>query len=391
MRVWAAALLGLAACSGGNGGFVFEGMVGTDIAAESLSDVLLVPSTIDGARGPTVAVDTGSPLVALTGDLRSPIARLDVLGVSFLDVDFSPLPAGFMEAVGGVVGCTILCDFAVAFDYRGHFVTLDDADLPTDLEPEIEVLMDRKGGGTGRLGAAGPIVTIPPSRLIVSAVVEGTVGRFMVDTGASITFVRGSNAATLALDQRPTASVTFVSQLGAGSVTMMRVQEIALGGARVEGALIGSSSSVDELLGHLAEEVGEPLDGIIGATFLRENHLIVDYPLDRLRFRRYPTQEHFVDPVMAVGIELAIGLDTVAGAFVTIRSVRGDAAIKGIMESQQLVRIQGQPVLGKTGRDIANSLIAPRGSSILIDTFCERDPRCVMPTSRMIRADQRAL
>jgi C-terminal processing protease CtpA/Prc len=57
----------------------------------------------------------------------------------------------------------------------------------------------------------------------------------------------------------------------------------------------------------ISQEVGMPLDGLVGGTFLREFFVTVDYQARLLHFRRYANRDHIVDEFVRVGLTLTQG------------------------------------------------------------------------------------
>jgi hypothetical protein len=68
---------------------------------------------------------------------------------------------------------------------------------------------------------------------------------------------------------------------------------------------------IETLVDSLSEEVGHPVDGMLGGAVLREFYVTFGYPEGRLTLRRYKTRDHIHDEYRRVGIAL---VPSVAGA-----------------------------------------------------------------------------
>jgi hypothetical protein len=63
---------------------------------------------------------------------------------------------------------------------------------------------------------------------------------------------------------------------------------------------------MEDLLDSLSNEIGRPIDGLLGGAVLREFYVTLGYPQGRLSLKPYTTRDHIHDQYRRVGIELAI-------------------------------------------------------------------------------------
>jgi predicted aspartyl protease len=377
-----AAVSALAACSGSSasGGpdaaLPYTGTLGEPIVVQDVTDILIVPVTVNGVTAAAI-VDTGSPIVALdpasfphaalpdgsgpvdmltVGDLHFPGAT--VIGANLITSPDPSIP------FGGSLGCAVLCEFEVSLNYRDSRLTLGPGAPPANIEtPGVSVPFVLGGGGIVSLTGVPGQVTFPPSRIMLTATIEGTEYPFIVDTGSSLMTLRESLFSGLVKDGRAVISGIDTATVGMQSMSSVaRLRSVVIGGALVEGLVGGDDPNLEQTLDDIAMETGSPVSGLVGGSFLRQFFVVVDYPGAALRLQRYskggPTFDTF-DRV-AIGVAVADGDSpaTVSGVFA------GSAPAKlGVAIGDEVVAIDGE-ALGKLGSTAINQLLSgPLGST----------------------------
>jgi C-terminal processing protease CtpA/Prc len=97
----------------------------------------------------------------------------------------------------------------------------------------------------------------------------------------------------------------------------------------------------DQLIDGLQGELGRPMDGLLGGSFLREFLVTIDYPQGKLQLQRYVPPAAIKDEFKRVGIELGTGSGAHAYA-VAVVYPGSDAEAKGINMGDVLVSVDGQ-------------------------------------------------
>ena len=252
------------------------------------------------------------------------------------------LPSG---RLAGIVGGDLLCHFPISFNYRDATVTLGDATAPANLGTAGNVLIVVEGGGVGgiSLGSTIAVVKIPATRISVTATVEGVSRRFVVDSGASYSVVTPAVFDALVKDGRKVIDMIGAQTvMGAVGTRVTRSRSIVLGSSEVQGSLVSSLDSM--LLAQLGQEVGHPIDGLIGGTFLREFYVTADYAGQQLKLSRYSTRAHIADEFTRAGVALReIANHPVGTARYDVGRVfaGSDAAAKGLVVGTKVLKIDG--------------------------------------------------
>lgn len=356
---------GSAAAGGGDGGVTVavSGPEGEPLAATNVADVLVVPLGVDGTEG-TAVVDTGSPIVALDpsafGATTLPdgagtvstltlgaltFARQYVVGANLLS---SPDPT---VAIGGSLGCDILCAFALSLDYRGSTVTLGASRPPSGVaSPGASLPFTLGGGGTVGLTGVPGSVDFPASRIVVLATIEGQARTMVVDTGNSFVTLRSTIWSGLVADGRgEITGVGTASQSQESSSGVARLRSVVVGGEEVTGLVGSSDPAIDATLDGVAAEIGASIDGLVGGSFLRQFYVTVDYPARVLHLRRYTVGGPTFDTFDRLGFAVA---PAKAGGPSTVAAVLGgtDAARQGVAVGDVVVSVDGHPLapLGET-------------------------------------------
>jgi hypothetical protein len=346
--------LATAACSSSAGPPGVSGTPGQPISVTMLSDTLIVGVTVNGVQG-TAVVDTGSPIVALdptgfagaelpdgAGHVQMTVGALSfadqyVVGAELLTSPDPTIP------LGGSMGCGILCGFAVSFNYRDLELTLGAAPVPSGVtDPGTSVPFTLEGGLTGTIGGVPGIVTFPPSRVPVTATVEGKSYSLLVDSGSSFVVLRQAAFTALVADGRGQLSgIGTATQSAQSSSSVARLRSVIVGGAEVDGLVAAQDANIDATLDEVAIETGHAVDGLVGGSFLRNFYVTVDYPGGAVELRPYATGGPTYDIFDRIGLAISPVDGTVSDVFAGT-----DASAKGVAVGDAIVAIDGKSVAG---------------------------------------------
>jgi hypothetical protein len=380
--VGALSLVATASCGGGSSGppmnpiYGTMGMLGDPSLAVVVSNLIYVDGSINGSGGNSVLIDSGSPVVLLDGDpgtfpgLTLPAMQQVTVDFGFLDasgaavVTIDQIPAlqlttamgtiGSLAGLPGILGGDIMRDFSVQLDYAAPMMEgfcLGCSSGPRgDVEsPGGAVPFTLAGGGVGTIAlnsGNSSTVTIPATRIPLTVQIEGTNHPFILDTGASEVTVTSAVYQALVADGRAQlagglAISTVTNDMENASVT--RAKTISLGGETVNDVpvmTIPVDNTQDDLLGNISSELGYPLDGLLGGSFLKNFLLTIDYPNGTLHLQRYNSPP-IADEFRRVGFTVTV--DAVGKSFVVSHVYPGtDAQMKGVAVDDQVVAIGGQ-------------------------------------------------
>jgi hypothetical protein len=208
--------------------------------------------------------------------------------------------------MSGIVGCTVLCRASLDFDYRNKQLRIGGSPATTATALPFQL----EGGGPA-LAPDGTTIQVPASRARVTGVLEGTRHTFILDTGAEFVVVRTSILSSLTADGRgtlPSTVITAASQNGSTG-TMARLRSLLVAGLEVDRIPGMSDTQFDTVLDAASQDAGETIDGSLGATFLREFDVTIDYPNRTAHFDRYTSRDHIIDWTVRIGIEVGLTPD----------------------------------------------------------------------------------
>lgn len=366
--IWPAALA-LAAC--GDGGFQVEGVLGAENPADFALQTPRLTATVDGVGSGQFLIDTGAPFTILdtdSFDFDDGVQRiaLDAFMVTITDYDvvaYDALPYAMGDdRIDGIIGGDLLSEFALALDYRDERVWLHgdwSGDVPDDLEYlGIEaVAIDVAGGGRyvvpGSCEGGCGTIDVPATRVVVHGVMEGG-ERFaaLVDTGATAVVVSEDLLGRLGDPERPRLDgVTVGTAAGIQSAYFTRIGGVDLDDAAALASVPALVVPGWDLFEAISDEAGEPVDAIIGGSYLRHFVATIDYPGRELVLARYADPSH-IDPREYVGP----GFDIVrsAGQWRVGDVYPGtDAAARGIDGGELVVELGGQPIVDLDGDGVA--------------------------------------
>jgi hypothetical protein len=334
-----------------------------------LFNLIPVDVTIAGASGQGY-VDTGDPLMLLdpttfpsVNDLPpngGPVPSMTVASQSVTNAFALSSSAGLTSPdpafpIGANVGCTAVCAYVAAFDYRGasFFLGSSAPTPPTGLEPETTMGFSFLGGET----LDG--VAIPRSRIVVTVSLEGTHYNMILDSGASIVTVSQAAFTALTADGRAQLMGGDVETTsGTSTSSLTRAASIAVGSVEVDSVVVAHDTSFDTNLAAISMDAGETIDGSLGGDFLHDFYVTVDYPSTTLHFARYSDLSFAIDEAEQIGISLNQG-----GSDYFVGAVSTDAAAQGITVGDQVVAIEGIALSGLTVSQATLPLYGPVGST----------------------------
>ncbi len=356
-RVFAIALVASAGC-GSSGGLDYSGTPGQEVPVTIASAVPVIDASADGAPG-RFLVDSGSPVTILdlaAGDPGTRRIALDAFALTFPDVPVATfdLFAGSEQAFDGLVGGDVLSGFALTLDYRDQRGWLEEEDdaLPAGVDPatvDAPLWADAQLRGGGHLDVPGCSggdcsVDVRATRLLVEASIESAPPAwFLIDTGATAVVLAPSIADALGGAGRPRLDgVTVATADGPATAYYTRVGDISVAGtAATDVPVLVLPAS---LLAPLEDEVGHPIAGLLGGSFLRQFLVTLDDPGRRLRLARFRDQDH-IDPDEFVGVGFTMAS---TGGVWEVRDVYSgtDAAAEGLTHGELVVSLDGIDLAG---------------------------------------------
>ena len=358
------------------------GLPGDRLPASTAANVFWVEADIDGDPGPQVVVDTGAPIALLHVESfngavplgSGQVAAMTIGGTTLWKVptygDHDPslptsrslTPTGLPD--GGLIGFTVFGQFEMSFNYRDDLVVIGAAPLPDGVLAPVSVPFSLEGGGVGSVSMGGDVIQFPASRVVVPVTVEGRQLTLLIDTGASWVGLRTNIYGSLIEDGRGQLTVDATLAQGMAVTNITRLRSVIIGGLEVTGAVGASAASVDGLMSDLSYEVGHQIDGLLGAPYLREFYVTVDYPNRTLRLYRFADQSYVLDDYRRVGIELSTLISPTGNSFAVRLVYPGtDAELKGIHKGDILVSIDGQFLFGLDAAAVDRKLRGSVGTS----------------------------
>lgn len=359
------------------------GRPGDRLPASTASNVFWVEADVDGNPGPQVIVDTGAPIALLHVEAfdglvplgSGRVATMTLGGTTLWKVptvgDHEPhkdtlTPTGLRD--GGIVGFTVFGQFEMSFDYRDNQVVIGATPPPAGVLPPTIVPFSLEGGGQGPISDGGQVIRFPASRVILGATVEGRQLTMLLDTGASWVGLRSDIFNGFVQDGRAELQVEATLAQGTATTNVARLRSVSVAGAEVKDAVAASAETVDELMQHLSAEVGHQIDGLLGAPYLREFYVTVDYPNRTLRLYRYADESHVLDDYRKVGIEISGILSSGGNNFVVQKVYPGtDAETKGVHRLDNILAIDGELLFSLDVSAVDRKLRGPVGASRRLD------------------------
>jgi len=354
----ASVLICIAAGCGGSSQpapLLWVGKAGEHLPASTAASVFWVRADVNGVPGPQVIVDTGAPFALLNYEAFNgavPLGKGRVATMTLGNTTLWKVPTVSVHSqgslapngrpFGGILGHSIFGQFVMSFDYRGQQVVVGGAAPPAGVLAPVQIPFALEGGGAGELPDNSGILTFPPSRIILQASIEGTPRTFLLDTGASWVALRTVLFQSIAADGR--GQIADDASLASGNATtrVMRLRSVAVQGLDVMDAVAASGIKVDDLIDNLVTEVGHPVDGLLGAPFLRQFYVTIDYPNHTLNLYRYESEAHIHDEYRRVGLDLAGELSASGASYVVHLVYPGtDAQKKGVVMGERMISVDG--------------------------------------------------
>jgi hypothetical protein len=359
-----------AACGGGSGSGHSTAPV------EILDGIIIATATVSGSIHDMVLVDTGSPFTLLpvstdsnhtvpNGEVTVPV---DLGGYTFGQV---PVIGTNLLGTGGIVGCTTFCSAELTINYRDRKLSIGAPPMIDGVQPAVSVGFQLKGGGK-TLAPDGSVVTFGASRVRIVANIEGQDHTLILDTGSEFVGLRSSIVNQLIRDGRGTGQMSiFTLNMRSGSSgTLTRIRMVTVQGVEVERIVGLADTSVDQLLDNVSTEMNETIDGLLGAPFLKEFNLSVDYPNRTVVLSRYTTRDHIIDWNMRVGVELGVTTDDQHIAVTSVHP-NTDAERKGVKVGDVLNQIDGVTYDAKSSQlDVFDHLSGSQGTTHTIQFGC---------------------
>jgi hypothetical protein len=384
-RIAALLVLFVAACASEAGPVPLNwlGEPGQRSAASTASSIFWIDAEVDGTPGPRVIVDTGAPLSifnprAFTSGVHEGngrVATLTIGGVTLwkapvigLSRELSYTPSG--DLYGGILGFTAFGQFATSFNYRDREVTFGPGPTPNGVSTPAVLPFRLEGGGLTRSpedSDASWIAPFPASRVLVAALIEGQPCTLLVDTGASWVGLDSSVFARITGDGRTVLSDDAVLEAGPTTASVTRLRSVSASGIEVSRPVAASGSGIDVLLTTMSAEVGRQVDGMLGAPFLQEFYVTLDYPRAQLQLSRYTSPTPIHDQYQRVGIELTTSVSG-ASFFYRVAKVfaNSDAAAQQILPNEHLVAIDGEDLASLRPSDVDQLLLGVVGSTKML-------------------------
>lgn len=344
-----------------SGVFVLDtgaGFLALDLALARRFGVTDSASTVD-------AVDLAAHPLA-----RLELGRLRMDQVSpVLTVDAGVVRRVTGRPVLGLLGQAILRERVVVLDYREGTLALP----PPEADPA-------RASPVAGLALSAAAVAVPfglagDGKVLVSAWVTDRAGRppgkvrLIVDTGAtkSVLFRR-------ALDGRFPGWRNWPALRGLGAPTLtgdenaelVRVPRIELRSSKGKAVRLGMDAAVlDGGLGQaLADDVGEPVDGLLGYSFLKHYRIALDFPrsllwLDPSRGDVEDRLEEYCHP--------GLQLESASGTVMIFAVAEGSPAARaGIRAGDELVAIDGESVSALEVVAVSRRLEGAPGTTLLL-------------------------
>jgi hypothetical protein len=314
--------IGLVACNGSTSTSVpavdYTGTLPASVPARHIFNTLEVQASIGKSMPRLIVVDTGSPLAGVDpaswpdADLSPTFSTLPTFTVGSLT--FEQVPAAPLSICGtmcgpfdptGVLGGNVLREFVMGFDYQAPAVLFGPSAVPSDAQTSpVTVAIDVAGGGMGTVASGdSQVYDVPPTRLVLSVVIEGTTHTLAVDTGATYTTLRASLFSQIVADGRATLPFDAATTTGGAQSQVARSRTMSVGSAQATGSPIASID--DSVIDSLASEIGQSADGLLGGSFLRAYYTRIDYGGQQLSLYPFKTADPLADEFDRVGVFLA--------------------------------------------------------------------------------------
>jgi len=334
------------------------GMPGIPSPARVGANLVFAEVSINAQPPSFLLIDTGSPVTLIDPSMypalsfpQTPQVTVSVAFGGFTVDNVPALQTTFLGSGGAnvpeIVGGNLMQQFPVQLDYserdpnRAFRIGASNMTASGVEVPGGQVSFTLAGGGREIVDMSSTAaIDVPATRIPITVDIEGVSHPFILDTGASEVTVRDTVYAALVADGRPQLSgLPIGTAAGARTATVTRARTITVGGQTVVNAPIMTIG--DQLIDGLQSELGRPMDGLLGGSYLREFLVTVDYPHGSLQLQRYVPPAVIQDEFKRVGFELGTGSGAHAYA-VAVVYPGTDAEAKGIRMGDVILSVDGQ-------------------------------------------------
>jgi len=239
------------------------------------ADGLLYPCRLDPARHAGVNPGIDQVMTLDVGDVHLMNVKVIVANLCGVMMCQGSEPAGLL-------GAEALVGTPFTLDYRGGRVTFGSLSPPSGAGAPITVPFDLEGGG--QLMVNDQVTAVPATRIAVTVEIEGRSVPMVLDTGSSTVVLDPSLFDAIVADGRAQTNVKVFTVAGQQEVPAIRLQSTSLSGA--------AQADVEALraplpLTPLEREVGHPVQGLLGGSYLGSYLTTIDYPARTITLRPY--------------------------------------------------------------------------------------------------------
>jgi hypothetical protein len=216
------------------------------------------------------------------------VSTLDV-GDAVHEQDFAVVaasPCGPMvcssSQPAGLLGGSVLTMFVVTLDYQNGTVGFNAPAVPGGFGAPITTSFDLGGGGLIGAPSGSGTTMAQPTRIAIDVDIEGTTHPFMLDTGSSRVELAPALYDAIVADGRSQSTIQVSTVRGTSAEPATTLKEVALAGATQTN--VGASRSPIDF-GVLAAEIGHPIEGLLGGTYLERYLVSIDYANRQITLR----------------------------------------------------------------------------------------------------------
>ncbi len=188
-----------------------------------------------------------------------------LVGVSELNT----LNQGRKGRFDGIIGADLLQNFSFIIDCRTPRLFAKDARSASDGVAHLSAML------RGRNYVEVPMKKVAISDFEINANVNRLKALLLVDTGAAITLIDRELSRAAGINFRPTDFIVGGAGGGKQRIAVGTVKNFNLNGLKVRQAQI-AISDISSLGTQLSEKGKPPLDGYLGADFLRQKSALID-------------------------------------------------------------------------------------------------------------------